>query len=98
MGCQVRLAYGQNIVHSWFFSCCVICRPVIAVVAAPQHVFLSCLVDVMYVRRRTLHQQQFPRPLGIRVALTCPSVKAGLYIFQRNLFWGGISAPRNIFL
>lgn len=97
MGCQVRLAYGQNLVHSWFFSCCVICRPVIAVVAAPQHVFLSCLVDVMYVRRRTQHQQQYPRPLGLRVALTVRRSKQD-FIFVNAIFFGGISAPRNIFL
>lgn len=83
MGCQVQPGYGQDVVHSCFFCCCLICRPVIVVAAVSLRLFLSSLVDVMYVTRRTQH----PRPLGLFVALTVRRPQQD-FTFFNSIFLG----------
>lgn len=93
---QVRLAYGQNRVQNWFFSCCLICGPVIAVVAAPRTFFplLPGGCDV----RATPHTASAAaggsagRWRSVGQSRTLSSSNSILF------WWGGVSAPYNIFL
>lgn len=84
-----QIAYSQNLVHGS------VCRPVFPVVAAPLHVFLLCLVDVMYVRSRTrLQQHQRQRSFEWRWRSVSQSQQDFIFFLSG---WTSLRAPRSIF-